>query len=638
MSDSSENSKKNSVDEHKAVQDLIKKGTRTGFITYSDLSNSLPADLFSEEQIDDAISLFSDVGIEVIDDDAAITCPETSLNSNSSDVESASASGYIDDPVRLYLREMGNVKLLSREGEIRVAKRIELGKQMMLAAISGFPDVLKTFVTWHDDLVAGDLQLRDLVSLDSAGDADMFKEEENSDGMDGDMDAKDDNAESCENMAAEDAGQQVDDGSGFRKYSILEAEEKLLPKVISILSEIAKNAETIISYHGQNLNNLFGTDKSSYVLKKRDYKSCCTRIANLIWQLHLHDRCIKSLVDEINSLNKRLINYEVRIIKIAENHSISRRDFISLYQNVDSPKKFFENLAATKAGAWQEVLDQNLQEITKIDNSIAKLINKNNISVSMLKDLISNLYNGEHITEEAKQEMIEANLRLVVSVAKRYTNRGLHLLDLVQEGNIGLMKAVEKFEYRRGYKFSTYATWWIRQSITRSVADQARTIRIPVHMIETINKIIRTARQVLNEVGHEPIPEELATRLGLPVDKVRRVMKIAKEPISLENPVGDNDSSYLGDFIEDKSAVRPVDAAVVANLRSTTTRVLSTLTPREERVLRMRFGIGMSTDHTLEEVGIQFKVTRERIRQIEAKALRKLRHPSRSRKLRGFLS
>ncbi|NBX03614.1 MAG: RNA polymerase sigma factor RpoD, partial [Alphaproteobacteria bacterium] len=558
--------------------------------------------------------------------------------------------GRSDDPVRMYLREMGNVELLSREGEIEIAKRIEQGREVVISALCESPLVMKEILAWRDDLDTGAILLRDVIDLDAtygagnettgfsaesavrsvaavpaaaAPDEDEEEEEEESE----------DEEESEEEEAVEElADDDEDDGA----VSLLAMESALKPQILETLDKFAKISKKMRTLQEKRLNTSFGTAKYSKEDEKA-YQKLHRELVELMLGVRFTLHRVESLILGLYDLNRRLMTLEGRLIRLAEARKVPRKAFIEAYIGSELDKNWLKKVSARTEKGWKDFVTKDKSDIEEIRKEVAQMAATAGLDIGEFKRMIMAVQKGERETNRAKKEMIEANLRLVISIAKKYTNRGLQFLDLIQEGNIGLMKAVDKFEYRRGYKFSTYATWWIRQAITRSIADQARTIRIPVHMIETINKIVRTSRQMLHEIGREPTPEELAERLVMPLDKVRKVMKIAKEPVSLETPIGDEEDSHLGDFIEDKNAVLPLDAAIQSNLRETTTRILASLTPREERVLRMRFGIGMNTDHTLEEVGQQFSVTRERIRQIEAKALRKLKHPSRSRKLRSFL-
>jgi len=624
------------------VKKLLALGKGRGFVTYDQLNALLPADEFSPEVIDAAIGALSASDIQVVEDDTPMDPAESPEGFDAE--EQQDTGGRSDDPVRMYLREMGNVELLSREGEIEIAKRIESGRETVISALCECPLVMKEILSWRDDLDAGTLLLREIIDLDatygagsdatnmfSADDAATRVKKVDEEEYEEEIDEEEEGAEG-KAAAAPEEEEEGDDAS----VSLIAMETALKPQILETLDSFAKISKKMRGFQEKRMNKSMGDGKYS----KEDevaYQKLHRQLVELMMGVRFTIYRVESLIGRLYEMNKRLMTLEGKLLRLAEGRRVNRKEFLENYIGKELEPNWMKKVGNLTTKGWKDFVTKDKTEIEEIRGEVNKMAEAIGLDIGEFKRMIMAVQKGERETNRAKKEMIEANLRLVISIAKKYTNRGLQFLDLIQEGNIGLMKAVDKFEYRRGYKFSTYATWWIRQAITRSIADQARTIRIPVHMIETINKIVRTGRQMLHEMGREPTPEELAERLVMPLDKVRKVMKIAKEPVSLETPIGDEEDSHLGDFIEDKNAILPLDAAIQSNLRETTTRILASLTPREERVLRMRFGIGMNTDHTLEEVGQQFSVTRERIRQIEAKALRKLKHPSRSRKLRSFL-
>ncbi|HEY8612989.1 MAG TPA: RNA polymerase sigma factor RpoD [Roseomonas sp.] len=615
-----------------SVKKMLAKGKERGYITYDELNAALPQEHFSSEQIEDTMAHLSEMGINLVeaeesaDEDtekkpAAKAEGEEDEEEGKEKPEDEEAGGNVDeanlgrtdDPVRMYLREMGSVELLSREGEIAIAKRIEAGRDMMIGGLCESPLTFRAIVGWHEAVVSGKLLLRDVIDLEATNNADM-------------PDGPPPEAEEFE---------EGEEGEGVG-LSLSALEEKLKPEALAAFEAIEAGYARLEKMSTKRME-AYTTGGELAGRSEKTYEKQRQELVALVQKVHLHNNRIEELVDQIKGLYRRLVGLEGQVLRLAESHKVKRAEFLEHWREAEMDPAWFDRIGKLKGKGWQAFVANSRDDAENIRAEIGKVASLTGLPVGEYKRVYATVSRGERDMTQAKKEMIEANLRLVISIAKKYTNRGLQFLDLIQEGNIGLMKAVDKFEYRRGYKFSTYATWWIRQAITRSIADQARTIRIPVHMIETINKLVRTSRQMLHEIGREPQPEELAEKLGMPLEKVRKVLKIAKEPISLETPIGDEEDSHLGDFIEDKAAIIPLDAAIQSNLREATTRVLSSLTPREERVLRMRFGIGMNTDHTLEEVGQQFNVTRERIRQIEAKALRKLKHPTRSRKLRSFL-
>ncbi len=633
-----------------AVKRMIAEARERGYITYDQLNAALPPEHASSEQIEDVMSMLSEMGINVIEGEEGEEAEGGEIVEASTSREIAVSTTQAetldrtDDPVRMYLREMGSVELLSREGEIAIAKRIEAGRNTMIAGLCESPLTFQAITIWRDELLQEDILLRDVIDLEATFGRSLDGDDEMDapvvEGLDvgaaprrAAVDEPELDADGNPLVRAEDE----DEDEEASAMSLAAMEAALKPKVLETLEIIARDYTSLAEMQDLRMSATLNEDGSFSKADEAAYQKLRSEIVLLVNELHLHNNRIEALIDQLYGINRKIMSIDSNVVKLADAARINRREFIDEYRGYELDPQWLDRMAAKAGRGWQALIEKSREKVEGLRAEMAQVGQYVGVDISEFRRIVNQVQKGEKEARQAKKEMVEANLRLVISIAKKYTNRGLQFLDLIQEGNIGLMKAVDKFEYRRGYKFSTYATWWIRQAITRSIADQARTIRIPVHMIETINKLVRTGRQMLHEIGREPTPEELAEKLQMPLEKVRKVMKIAKEPISLETPIGDEEDSQLGDFIQDTNAILPLDSAIQENLKETTTRVLASLTPREERVLRMRFGIGMNTDHTLEEVGQQFSVTRERIRQIEAKALRKLKHPSRSRKLRSFL-